>query len=138
MFFIKKHILNIAYNMKSFQQKRGFRNIIHSRPVLVFLALLVLIFAWGVIGFMGKMQVTAENRKIAENKVAELQKQKMELSTETDRLNTKDGIEASIRDKFSVVKEGEGLIIVVDDKNAPDQFPKKNTGFFSFFTNWFK
>ena len=38
-----------------------------SWPVLLFLGILVLIFAWGVIGFIGKMQTTRENREIAEN-----------------------------------------------------------------------
>ncbi|MSU44634.1 hypothetical protein EXS45_00405 [Candidatus Nomurabacteria bacterium] len=127
--------------MKSFQQKRGFRNILHSRPVLMFLGILVFIFAWGVIGFMGKMQVTAENRKIAENKVVELKNQKENLSSEIAKLNTLEGKEASIRERFSVAKEGEGLIVVIDDKGESKVINKSSENFFSFlffWKNWFK
>ncbi|MEK7539588.1 MAG: septum formation initiator family protein [Patescibacteria group bacterium] len=124
--------------MKSFQQKRGFRNIINSRPVLVFLGILVLIFAWGVVGFMGKMQITIENRKTVENKMAELRKEKDKLSSDISKLKTESGVEESIRDKFGLAKEGEGKIIVIEDKNPPEVPKQEPRGFFSFFTNLFK
>ncbi len=124
--------------MRSFQQKRRFKNILHSKPVLFFLIILLLFFAWSVIGFIGKMQLTIENRKIAENKVADLEKRKKELSEQTASLNTVSGIEQSIREKFPVAKEGEGVIVVVEDKNPPTPVKKDTGGFFSFFKNWFK
>ncbi|KKP86964.1 MAG: hypothetical protein UR90_C0016G0001 [Parcubacteria group bacterium GW2011_GWC1_35_8] len=110
-----------------------------SKPVLVFLGILVFIFAWGVVGFMGKMQSTIENRKIAEEKVLELQKEKDKLSTGISKLKTDSGVEESIREKFGLAKDGEGVIIVVEDKNSAKVPAEANTGgFFSFFTNWFK
>jgi len=127
--------------MKNFQQKRGFRNVLHSRPVLAFLGIFVLIFIWGVINFMGKMEITRENRKIAENKVAELEKQKKEFSTEITSLKTVDGIEENIREKFPVAKDGEGMIVIVDyKKTAETQKKEFLTGFSSlfFWKNWFK
>ncbi len=124
--------------MRSFQQKRGWRNVLESWPVLIFLAILVLFFAWGIIGFMGKMAVTRENRKIAENKVAELQNEKIRLSADISKLNTESGIEENIREKFGLAKEGEGLIIVVEDKNKTEIEDENSGGFFSFFKNLFK
>ena len=124
--------------MKSFQQKSGWRNILHSRPVLAVLGILVLVFAYGVIGFMGKMTVTKENKKIAENKVAELEKQKEKLSVDIDKLKTGEGVEESIREKFGLAKEGEGVIVIVEDENTAELEKKDKGGFFSFFTNWFK
>jgi len=124
--------------MRNFQQKRAFRNIIHSRPVLALLGVLVLVFAYGVIGFMGKMEMTIENRKIAENKVADLEKQKEKLSSEISKLNTSEGKEESIREKFPVAKDGEGEIVIVDDQNPPEAPQPASSGFFSFFKNLFK
>ncbi len=124
--------------MKSFQQKRGWRNILQSRPVLVFLFFLLFIFAWGVFGFMGKMRATSENRKIAENKVAQLQKQKANLQKEISSLNTEDGREESIRERFPVAKEGEEVIMIIEDKNKPEVKKEDSGGFFSFFVNLFK
>ncbi len=127
--------------MINFQKKRGWKNIAQSRPVLALLGFVVLVFAYGVIGFMGKMQVTIENRKIAENKISELEAQKKELSAETAKLKTVSGIEASIREKYPVAKDGEGVIVIVEDKNEPKVVKQSPWGFSSFLTfwnNWFK
>jgi|SRR3989344_4221496 len=124
--------------MRNFQQKRGLRNIIYSRPVLVFLGILVIFFAWGVVSFMGKMEITRENRKIAENTIAELEDKKEKLSSDISKLKTEDGVEESIRDKFGLVKEGENMIVVVEDKNLPVVEDVPSKGFFTFLKNWFK
>ncbi len=124
--------------MRGFQQKHKWRNILESKPVLVFLGVLLLFFTWGVIGFMGKMQVTRENKRLAEAKVAELLKQKEKLSSEIANLQTDSGKEAIFRENFGLAKEGEGLIVIVDDKNAAKNKSKNSTGFFSFFKNLFK
>jgi cell division protein FtsB len=124
--------------MRNFQQKRGWKNIIESWPVLILLGLLLIFFTWGVIGFTGKMSATSENRQIAENKLAELQKQKAELSANIAKLNTEAGVEEGIRDKFGLAKEGEGLIVVVEDQNKLEPVVEKSNWLSSFFKNLFK
>src|SRR3989344_5536068 len=124
--------------MRSFQQKRKWRNLMQSRPVLVFLGGLLLFFTGGVIGFMGKMQTTRENRKMAENKVAELRKEKENLSLDIENLKTEDGKERIFRENFGLAKEGEGLIVVVEDKNAEENKGDESGGFLPFFKNLFK
>lgn len=122
--------------MRDFQQKKRWRNIVESRPVLIFFGLLLLFFAWGVIGLMSKMKMTIENRKIAENKFADLQKKKESFSADVAKLNSQSGIEESIRERFPVVKEGEGLIVVVDEKEKAEEQKKEDEGFFSFLFFW--
>lgn len=109
-----------------------------SRPVLVFLGVLVLFFAWSEIGFLAKMQMTRENRKLVENKVNELKKEKEKLSSDISKLSTEDGVEESIRTKFGFAKDGEGVIVIVDDRSAPEVPSEDSGGFWSFLTNWFK
>ncbi|MBI3305988.1 septum formation initiator family protein [Candidatus Nomurabacteria bacterium] len=124
--------------MRNFQQKRGWKNIIYSRPVLGILAILLFVFVWTVFRFMGKMQITRENRITAENKVTQLGKEKEKLSSDIAKLQTNAGVEESIRDKFGWAKEGEGLIVILDKKN-PEEVPKKESNrFFDFFRNWFR
>ncbi len=124
--------------MRNFQKKSGWRNIAESRPVLAFLGVLVLFFAWGVVGFMNKMIDTSRNKKIAEDKVAQLEQSKAKLSADINKLNTPAGKEESIREKFGLAKEGEGLIVVVDDKTEVATPPQNSGGFWGFFTRWFK
>lgn len=109
-----------------------------SWPVLLLLGIVLVIFASGVIRLTGKMVETAKNRKIAEYKIEQLKKEKEKLSANIKNLETDEGVEASIREKFGLAKDGEEIIIVVEDKNKP-AVPKTETGgFFSFFKNWFK
>ncbi len=109
-----------------------------SWPVLLFLGILVLIFAWGVIDLTGKMKTTRENRKIIENKVGELEIEKEKLSSDIAKLNTESGIEESIRDKFGLAKEGEGLIVVVEDKEKVEVENEESGWFLSFLKKLFK
>ena len=124
--------------MRNFQHKRDWRDIMQSRPVLVFLIVLVFIFAWSVFGFMGKMKVTIENKKIAENQAIELKEKKDKLLSDITKLKTENGVEESIRTKFGLAKEGEGLIVIVDDKNPPEVPKQEPSGFFSFWKNLFE
>lgn len=124
--------------MRNFQQKRGWRNIIESWPVIILLCLFLLVFAWGVVGFMGKMSATRENRKLAENKLAELQTEKARLSLDIANLKTERGVEENIREKFGLGKEGEDLIVVVDDQTKPVEAPVEKSWFASFWDKLFK
>ncbi len=122
--------------MRNFQQKKRWRSVLESWPVLVFLCLLLLIFAWGVVGLLQRMRLTMENREIAELKIKELERKKEIFTADVAKLNSETGIEESIREKFPVVKEGEGLIIVVEDKNKPEEESVEEKGFFGKLLFW--
>ena len=110
-----------------------------SKPILITLGIVVLVFAYSVFGLVGKMQETIKNKNIAQAKIADLQKTKDTLSANINQLNTVEGQEESIRNKFGWAKEGEGEIVIVDDKTQPTAATQANSsGFFSFFKNLFK
>ena len=122
--------------MRDFQQKKRWRNILQSWPILILMIIVLVFFAWGIIGLMFKVQTTRENRKLAENKLIELQNKKEIFQTDVAKLESQSGIEESIREKFPVVKEGEGLILIVEDKNKIEEPKVKEEGFFSFLFFW--
>ena len=84
------------------------------------------------------MAGAVENRQLVESKIVELEDQKRKLSYDIDKLNTDAGIEASIREKFGLAREGEGQIIIIEDSKEPESPESSSSGFFSFFTRWFK
>ncbi|MBI5139518.1 septum formation initiator family protein [Candidatus Nomurabacteria bacterium] len=87
----------------------------------------------------GKMLETSKNKKIAEAKIAELKENKFKLDRDIDKLNTNQGLEENIREKFGLVKEGENMIVIVDEKKEVSVPLEANSGgFFSFFLNLFK
>lgn len=124
--------------MRDFQKNRRWKNILESWPILIILGILVIFFIFTMVGFIGKLQITRENRKIAEQKVAELEQNKERLNSDIDRLKTDEGKEENIREKFGFVKEGEGVIVIVEDKNPPIAEEDSKGGFFNFLKNLFK
>jgi len=124
--------------MRNFQQKRNWRNLMQSKPVLILLGFLVLLFAWNILGFWNKMQETAKNKKMAEDKITSLQQQKDQLSSKINSLNTEEGKEAFIRENYDLVKAGEGEIVIVNDPNSPPAPTPNSSGFFGFLKNLFK
>ncbi len=121
------------------RESRSFRRVLESWPALGVLCIILFIFIWNMFGFFGKMLETGKNRKVAENKVEELEHSKLELESSIARLNTDKGIEEKIREDYALGKEGEGLVQIVEEKPIKDtENETKTGGFFSFFTGWFK
>ena len=58
------------------QHKRGWMDILQSRPVLIVFKHYGLDFCMERIWFLGKMQTTRENRQMAESQLIELEKEK--------------------------------------------------------------
>lgn len=122
--------------MRDFQQKKRWRRFFYSWPVLIFMSILLLFFAWGIIGLAMRMQTTRENRQLAETKLIELEDKKETFTADVAKLDSESGIEESIREKFPVVKEGEGLIVVVDEKVKIEEPQVEEESFFSFLFFW--
>ena len=125
--------------MRSFQKKGKWKQITRSKIFLIFLGILILVFVFSVFSFMGKMEETSKNKKIVEDKIAELEKSKEKLNEDINKLKTDEGVEENIRKKFGLAKEGENMIMIIDDKNQT-KTPKKDTSFNLFTTieSWFK
>lgn len=125
--------------MRNFQNKRSIKSLLKSTPVLIFLVILMLFFSYNMLGLFGKMLETNKNKKIAEAKITELKESKAKLDGDISKLNTNQGLEENIREKFGLVKEGENMIVIVDEKKEEEVPLKASTGgFFSFFINLFK
>ena len=124
--------------MRNFQKKRGWKNIFQSKPFLALFGIAILIFSWNVFGFWTKMQETARNKKILEDKIAALKQQKENISSEINSLNTVEGKEKFFRENLGLAKDGEDMIVIIEEKKPPEVPKPASSGFFSFFTNWFK
>ena len=125
--------------MRKFQQKREWRDILQSKPVLILLGFIIIAFTWNVYGLLTRMQETVKNRKIEEDKITGLRERKDKLTADINNLKTENGVEENIRDKFGLVKDGEGMVVVVDDKDQANAVKAaQSSGFWSFLKNLFK
>ena len=124
--------------MANFQEKKNHKNFFHSKPVLVVLSLLLVLFLLNVIKLANKAVETKRNKEIAQAKITELQEQKVKLESNIQKLNTEKGIEENIREKFGLAKEGEGMIVIVDDENkSTTENTEKKGGFLEFLKKMF-
>lgn len=122
--------------MRNFQEKKGLKYYMQSKPVLVLLTIIVIAFAWNITSLAGKLQETYKNKKIEQEKISDLKSRKEKLSYDINRLSTEEGKEEIIRENFGMVKEGEQVIVIIEDKNQTE-IPKENKGIFYFLKNLF-
>ena len=117
--------------MFDFYEKRKARNIVYSKPMLVILAILVIAFMYSVYGALEKERETRVVKNQRAAVLEELSEREEVLQLEIDRLNTEKGIEAEIRSKFEVAKDGEEVIVIVEAPSGEE--PRSNEekgGFF--------
>lgn len=125
--------------MINWKRQRGWKEILQSKPVLMILGVVILLFIWSIFGFFGKMEQTAKNKQLMQDKVAALEQQKTKLSSDIQSLQTDQGKEKVFRENFGLAKEGEDMIVIVDDKSQPAAPAGANSsGFFGFLKSWFK
>ena len=125
--------------MRNLQEKKGFKYIVRTKPFLIIFAVFLCFFSYSIFGLVIKMQETASNKKITEEKIKELQDRKDKLTSDLSKLETDKGKEEIFRENYGLAKQGEGMIVIVDDKNkSPVVVQKKDAGFISFFANLFK
>ncbi len=126
--------------MLEFQERKKIRRIAYSRPVLVVLVIFLIIFANAAYGMYDKFVETGVNSDITLRERSDLKAKQIELESRLEQLKTDRGIEEEIRKKFRVVKDGEGVIIVVDNKISGENTTITDGVFMPIFDrikNWF-
>jgi cell division protein FtsB len=107
--------------MLDFHEKRKFKRLLYSKVTIIILGLLVIWLSYNVFGMYKKERDTRLRRIEQREVLDELEGREESLREEIERLSTERGIEEEVRSKFEVGKEGEEVIIIVDnpdDKNS--------------------
>jgi cell division protein FtsB len=98
------------------------------------------LFTYSAIGAYHKSRLASEKMDLAQQNMNNFEDQKNKLVTELENANTDFGREKALREKFNVIKEGEQVIILVDDKNDTNsqEIIEKKSQFIQFFDDIFK
>ncbi len=118
--------------MLEFQDKKRFRRILYSRVVFALVLMSGLFVGKATFDMYRSDNLTAEKRRIAEDELMAVRGRESLLRAQIISLKTERGVEEELREKFRVVKNGEGVIIVVDQEK------KEATTTKSGFANYFK
>lgn len=90
----------------------------YSKFTLFVILLLIIFLAKGVWGLYQREKLSRDNLLVSKKNYDELVLRKEYLEKKIERLNTEEGVEEEIRDKYSVVKPGEIAVVIVDDTTS--------------------
>ncbi|MBI3633676.1 MAG: hypothetical protein HY226_05285 [Candidatus Vogelbacteria bacterium] len=101
--------------MRDLQERRYFRRLLRSPLFAVFLSVLFLLLCNSVYRIYRKDEVARLNRIESDKRLAALKEKEEYLKTQISKLKTSRGVEEELRNKFQVTKDGEEVLVVVDD-----------------------
>ncbi|MFC1802066.1 septum formation initiator family protein [Patescibacteria group bacterium] len=107
--------------MLDFKEKKRVKKIVYSKITLFVLFVLVILMLKAVFGVYKSARVTAVKKNEAEIVFKNLEDRELSLKEEVSRLSTDKGVEEEIRDKFGMVKEGEKIIMLINDGGEENQ-----------------
>jgi lauroyl/myristoyl acyltransferase len=119
------------------QKTSGFVKLLRSRVFLAVVLVILVTLILSVIGMYQKSRETAINKRRAEERLVDLKVRKERLESDIEQIKTPIGEEQAIREKFRVAKEGEGLVVIVDEAPAEPSEEASN-GFVDFFKKLFR
>ena len=108
-----------------------------STPVLVFLFIVLFFIMKGSFGVYQKYSLSKNRLENSQADLAVLEEKKENIENKIEKIQTDTGIEKEVRSKFDVAREGEKLIIIVEDEVKVDE-QEKETGFFTTIKGWFQ
>ena len=105
----------ITGEMIPFQERKKIRKVLYSKFTLAVLSGLLFVVIGGAWQIYQKAMVARAERDITARGFADLQSRTKELETSIARLKSNKGIEEEIRQKYTVARDGEEIVIVVDE-----------------------
>ena len=102
--------------MFDFHEKRKIRRIVYSKTVFVLLVCLAVFLSTAV--YHRYVVATDTKEKLEERRVdlEALQLRAEVLNTKVEYLENERGIEEELRNRFDVAKEGEQVVVIIDDR----------------------
>lgn len=124
-------------------KKRDNNNFWYSPLSLVLIFVFIIFLIYSIIGLIKKNIETERKKDIVLSRIEALEERKDILEKDISKLETEDGLEDVIRNKLPVVKEGEKMIVIVEEEENTDEYSegektdKKENSFLSWFKKMF-
>ncbi len=127
--------------MLPFQERKNFRKFLYSRTNILVLLILLVLTGRGAWNVHEKAVIARSERDQSQRELVEVTDRKSTLEVSLRRLTSEQGLEDELRQKFAVAREGEEVVVIVDEdpkkgKNGDGVVEKSFwQSFVSFFTN---
>lgn len=110
-----------------FQQKWRFKSIMYSKGMRIFLMIIALYSLFSAYTVYQKKRQSDKDVHEAELRLLVLSAKETVLLQEIDHLQTDEGLEAEIRSKYSVAKDREQVVVLVEDKPIIPEVQKEKS-----------
>ncbi len=107
--------------MLEYTEKRRLRSVLYALPTIVVLFLLTALVGHAAWGMYGSYREASVRRDKAQAELRVLQARAADLERDIARLSSDRGIEAEIRERYMVAKEGEKVMIITDEEGGDDR-----------------
>lgn len=118
--------------MFEFHEKRKLKKILFSKGMLLLLFVLTACMVYGAHNAYKKKEVASARREELAAELAALEHRASELEGDIQELEDSRGIEAELRNRYEVGREGEEMIVLVEEEapSAPkDEVVEQEKGF---------
>jgi cell division protein FtsB len=124
--------------MREFKNRNN-NNIWHSPIILIILFIVLCVFIFNLIKIIDVYRETGEKKSLILYKIDELKERESSLERDISVLNTEEGIENAIREKYPLVKDGEKMVTIVSENiEETENKDKKEHGFVGWVESLFK
>lgn len=113
--------------MFDFHEKRKIKAILFSRITLVVLLVPIVFLGFSVFDLLQKEREVSKRRIEREGELHRLHERAAVLEAKVEMLKSDRGIEAEIRDRYDVAKEGETVVVILE-KEVPTKSPDDSVG----------
>src|SRR3989338_6930515 len=104
--------------MKELQRKQKIRRMIYSVPSLIVFSIIAFFLARGALRVLNKEWESAARLKNLTENAMVITLREQELKKDIARLQTEEGVKEEIKERFSVIQEGERVAVIVDDRGV--------------------
>lgn len=101
--------------MIPFQERKKIRKFLYSKVTIAVLFVVLFAVGKGAWAIHQKAGIARSERDIAERALSELETRTAELQESLALLKSERGIEEAVRQKYTVARPGEEVVVVVDD-----------------------
>lgn len=92
----------------------------------------------GFLGFLQKLNISNKNKKQEQSKLDFYENERKKIESRLAEIDSEEGKDRNVRENYNLAKDGEGLIVIVEEENIEAESDSKNNkSFFDFFKNIF-
>jgi cell division protein FtsB len=115
--YLSRHCYISYYRSMDFQEKKMVRKLLYSKFTVVVLVAAFFFLGNAAMSVYVKYKKTKNVHDVSTREFRELEARKNALQEEVTLLKTEEGVEQKIREEYGFAKEGEGVVIIIENKN---------------------